>query len=96
MLYTEVLQIMSGQGSYQLIHNPLAACNGDSSDEEDTITDSWPDGVCVLCTVSACVCVCLCLCVCVCVYLCVCLCVCVCMYVSVCLCVCCAFSVCCV
>ena len=36
---------MSGQGSYQLIHNPL--CNGDSSDEEDQPTEGWPDEVCL-------------------------------------------------
>ena len=49
----EVIQIMSGQGSYQLIHNPL--CNGDSSDEEDQPTEGWPDEVCVCVCVCACV-----------------------------------------
>ena len=47
VVYTEVIQIMSGQGSYQLIHNPLAAA-GDSTDEEDQPTEGWPDEVNVI------------------------------------------------
>ena len=71
LLYTEVIQIMSGQGSYQLIHNPLAAFNGgESSEEDEQPTEGWPDEMSVCLYI-------LCVCVCVCVHVCVCVCVCV-------------------
>ena len=87
LLYTEVIQIMTGQGSYQLIHNPLAAFNGiESSDEEDQPTEGWPDEVSVLYAYMCILCVCVCACVRACVHVCVCMCV-SCVCVCVCLCV---------
>ena len=85
---------MSGQGSYQLIHNPLADFNGGvSSDEEEQPTEGWPaDEVSVLCMliyvcVRACVYVYVCVCMHMCVYVCMCACVCVCIDVCMCVCV---------
>ena len=81
---------MSGQGSYQLIHNPLADFNGGvSSDEEEQPTEGWPaDEVSVLCMlIYVCVRACVYVYVCVCMHMCVYVCVCVRVYVCVCACV---------